>query len=253
MNNQLYDDMYLANYRSKLDGYEFARWKALDHLLKNVVKIEEPKKVLDYGSGSGLHIDLWKNIFPEAELFFAEISSVALDQLAEKYPEYKGNVQIITDDRTAFGDNSFDAILSVEVMEHVEDLQAYIKEIHRILKPGGFFIWTTPCGNSFSVEHVYSFLTFQIDKTKEGFRRWRWEAPSHVRRLKTSEIEKILLEIGFSKVGFKFRAHLFSFLCSKLGRTRIFPRKLLNRAMELDYKFFRNYQNGASMIGYARK
>lgn len=253
MNEIIYDKMYLNNYRSKLDGFEFARWKALDHLLKNVIDLRDKKRVIDYGSGNGLHVELWKNIFNNAELFFAEISPVAIDQLINKYPEYRENVQIIENNKTLFNDDSFDVVLSVEVMEHVEDLDAYLKEIYRILKPGGYFIWTTPCGNNFSIEHIYSLLTSQIQKTQEGYRRWKWEASSHIRRLKTSEAERELRNIGFSDVNFRFRAHFFSFVCTKLSKIPFIPKKLLNKIMELDYKFFKKWKNGASMIGFARK
>ena len=51
-------------------------------------------------------------------------------------------------------DNKFNIITSIEVMEHVEDLTAYVKDIYRLLKPGGIFIWTTPCANKYSIEYL---------------------------------------------------------------------------------------------------
>jgi SAM-dependent methyltransferase len=40
-------------------------------------------------------------------------------------------------------DASFDVVLSVEGIEHLENRFAYLREIHRILKPGGTLILTT--------------------------------------------------------------------------------------------------------------
>jgi SAM-dependent methyltransferase len=40
-------------------------------------------------------------------------------------------------------DASFDAVLSVEGIEHLENRFAYLREIHRVLKPGGTLVLTT--------------------------------------------------------------------------------------------------------------
>jgi SAM-dependent methyltransferase len=40
-------------------------------------------------------------------------------------------------------DASFDAVLSIEGIEHLEDRFAYLREIHRVLKPGGTLLLTT--------------------------------------------------------------------------------------------------------------
>lgn len=42
---------------------------------------------------------------------------------------------------------SFDLVVSVEVLEHVEDDNTFVSEISRVLKPGGRFIMTTPNGD----------------------------------------------------------------------------------------------------------
>jgi SAM-dependent methyltransferase len=43
-----------------------------------------------------------------------------------------------------FDDNAFDLVISANVLEHVQDPDAVFAEIHRILKPGGFFLFQTP-------------------------------------------------------------------------------------------------------------
>jgi len=249
----IYNQRYQTGYRDHLSGYEIARWSALKHFSAKTAKVSSAEKVLDYGSGSGLHVGLWKEIFFQSGLYFADISSVALDKLKENFPEYQNNVCLIKDDKTHFDDNTFDVVVSIEVMEHVVDLPAYVKEIFRILKPGGKFIWTTPCGNKGSIEYFYSARRKQIESTKEGYIRWKWEDPTHLRRLKSKEIEKVLLEIGYNKVFFRFRSHFFSFVCTKLQAKGMLSERWANRLMLLDYKMFRVFSNAASMIGCATK
>jgi SAM-dependent methyltransferase len=44
-------------------------------------------------------------------------------------------------------DKSFDLVVSVEVLEHVEADELFVSEVCRVLKPGGRFIMTTPNGD----------------------------------------------------------------------------------------------------------
>lgn len=44
----------------------------------------------------------------------------------------------------SFADEQFDVCTSLEVFEHVEDDQQGFKELYRVLKPGGFLIFTVP-------------------------------------------------------------------------------------------------------------
>lgn len=252
-NADFYDARYARGYRKKLVGYERARCAALEHFITAVVRFKDGKRVLDYGCGSGLHIHLWKTVFPGAELHCADISSVALEELANKYPELQAGICLIRDNATHYDTDFFDLVVSVEVMEHVQDVRAYLSEVCRLLKPGGKFIWTTPCANRYSIEHLYSQHKKLIEHTDEGYRRWSWEDPAHLRRLTSREIEHILLGIGFRDVVFRYRAHLFSFVCTRLRAKKCMPQKLADALMLLDYKLLRMLPNAASMIGCAAK
>lgn len=43
-----------------------------------------------------------------------------------------------------FENESFDVVISTEVLEHVPDPDAYLAEVKRVLKPGGMFFFTVP-------------------------------------------------------------------------------------------------------------
>ncbi|GEM_PF-1931704 len=58
----------------------------------------------------------------------------------------RGNLAFEQGDACAlpFPDDHFTAIVSLETIEHVEDVEAYCREMRRVLKPGGRFFCSTP-------------------------------------------------------------------------------------------------------------
>lgn len=248
---QVYDQRYTGDYREHLSGFEIARWQALEHFITHNIETKEASKALDYGAGIGMHVDLWEKVFPGLSLNFCDISSVAKEKFGLRYPSRADSYGLIHDGHASFDDNSFDVVVSVEVMEHVEDLNGYFKDIHRLLKPGGTFVWTTPCANKLSIEHIFSFLTGKIENTSEGYIRWAWEDPTHIRRLRSREVKMSMRECGFDNILFRFRSHFFSFICTHSPPRKKF-KTLREKLMTLDYRLFRRFPNGASMLGAAK-
>ncbi|MBF0379392.1 MAG: methyltransferase domain-containing protein [Magnetococcales bacterium] len=248
-----YDRLYQEGYRSTMSGIELARAKGIDHFASHIMQAGPVAMVLDYGAGAGLHTDIWQTLYPDSQLFFADISSIALEELGKKYPQYKNNLLPIQNHHCQDEGQKFDLIASIEVMEHVEEVDSYLQDISRLLKPGGFFLWTTPCGNPLSIEHIYSKLTGQIESTKDGKRRWTWEDPTHIRRFTSKEVKQIIKKNGFNNIKLRYRAHLFSFLVTRYWRLNQLPNPIKQNLLEADYKYLRCFANAASMIGCAQK
>jgi ubiquinone/menaquinone biosynthesis C-methylase UbiE len=250
-----YNDRYTQGYQNQLNGYEYARWAALRSVLRIVMRDKKPMTVLDYGCGSGLFTPLLKELFPNAEIWGCDISIEALNQFDEQHPNLATQLELIQGDKdqSSLPDNSVDLCISVEVMEHVQDIDQYLNDITRILKPSGVFVWTTPCANPFSLESIIAGVTKKIRQTSEGYRVWTWEDPGHLRRLRSAEVADLLSKTQLRCKGFRFRAHAFSFFCDKLLRR--FPRhaSFWEKLMLFDYILFRRLPNAASMIGWAIK
>lgn len=73
------------------------------------------------------------------------------DDVIEQTLRRRSNIrQMIFDDmtRSSFLDQSFDFVFAVEVLEHVEEDARFVSEVHRVLKPGGVFLMSTPNGDS---------------------------------------------------------------------------------------------------------
>jgi 2-polyprenyl-3-methyl-5-hydroxy-6-metoxy-1,4-benzoquinol methylase len=97
--------------------------------------------VLEVGCGEGRGVEV---LISQAKSFTAvdKIQS-AIDTLQKKFP----NGHFMQMNIPPFGglkDNTYDVIVSFQVIEHIEDDALYLKEIHRVLKPGGVVLITTP-------------------------------------------------------------------------------------------------------------
>jgi len=66
------------------------------------------------------------------------ITSIDID------PSRKPDLVVDVCNMDTFRDNIFDAIIMIEVLEHIKEPQIAINEIHRVLKPGGLLIMSTP-------------------------------------------------------------------------------------------------------------
>ena len=87
----------------------------------------------------------------------------------------QSNLDIVSD-ITAIpeSDGSFDAIMCVEVLEHVPDPDAALRELSRLLRPGGYLVATAPfCSlTHFSPHHYYTGFTenwWRLMLARHGF------------------------------------------------------------------------------------
>lgn len=105
-------------------------------------------RVLDFGCGSGHLLRFLGNARPDLQLHGVDFSPESIRAARETC----GSLQQPPDLRAAtalpteWPDGSFDAIYSVEVVEHLADgpLDAMAREAWRLLAPGGYLVITTP-------------------------------------------------------------------------------------------------------------
>lgn len=97
--------------------------------------------VLEVGCGEGRGIDL---LIKKARTFTAvdKIGPV-INRLQEKYKTGKF-ISMNIPPLSGLADNTYDVVVSFQVIEHIEDDELFLREIHRVMKPGGIALLTTP-------------------------------------------------------------------------------------------------------------
>jgi ubiquinone/menaquinone biosynthesis C-methylase UbiE len=73
----------------------------------------------------------------------ADVSSVAVRRASRRLPDAEA-VQVQPDEPLPFVDGEFELVLCTETIEHVRDVQLFLSEVRRVLRPGGALALTTP-------------------------------------------------------------------------------------------------------------
>ncbi|QQS42018.1 MAG: class I SAM-dependent methyltransferase [Acidobacteriota bacterium] len=124
-------------------------------LLKEIRAFPDRPSVLDVGGRKspytiGIPADVTIIDLPRETQIQNSLNLGITDSIAERIKGRRSNVEAVM-----FGDmtrselpsDSFDLIVSVEVLEHVEEDNLFVSEVARVLKPGGRFLMTTPNGD----------------------------------------------------------------------------------------------------------
>jgi ubiquinone/menaquinone biosynthesis C-methylase UbiE len=112
-------------------------------LFKAYVAVESYIKgnVLEVGCGEGRGVAM---LTEHAEQFTAiDKIEAALQALRERFPK-ASFIRMNIPPFSGLPDAAFDVVVSFQVIEHIKNDTLYLKEIHRVLKPGGVAFITTP-------------------------------------------------------------------------------------------------------------
>ena len=134
--------------------------------------------------------------------------------------------------RAPLPDNYADAVAAIETIEHLENPRAFMRELVRLCRPGGWVMVTTP--NQLS---LLSLLTLLFKKRFSAFQDIHY--PAHLTALLEIDLMRIASECGLSEVNIVYSYqgrlvltpwHYPAFLA------QIFPRALSDNLMLIGRK-----------------
>ena len=105
---------------------------------------EAPAVVADLGCSTGYLLEDLRRERPKAQLIGVDVVAAGLVKAHETVPEAALLLADVCD--LPLPDDSLDAAVSANMLEHVEDDVAALREVHRILQPGGTAAFVVPYG-----------------------------------------------------------------------------------------------------------
>lgn len=156
------------------------------------------KRLLDVGCGGGYLAEAFAGagfdvtgIDPSQNTLKAAATHAALGGLRIRYEE--GRAEALP-----CGGASFDYVCCCDVLEHVDDANAAVSEIARVLKPGGLFFFDT-------INRTFLSWLLTI-KIAQDWKRTAWEAPgTHEwrRYVRPAELDAVMKARGLAMQGIR--------------------------------------------------
>jgi len=148
-------------YLRHLFAYEFAK-----------DTISENSFVLEVGCGEGYGTNLLSQ--HSGKIIGLDVDKDTIAHSSGKYGAENCLFRTYDGVKIPYEDNTFDTVVSFQVIEHIQDDINYVSEIYRVLKRNGIFILTTPN---------------RTNRLKPGQKPWN---RFHIREYYPEELEKIL-------------------------------------------------------------
>jgi 2-polyprenyl-3-methyl-5-hydroxy-6-metoxy-1,4-benzoquinol methylase len=161
----VYDEAYydgrgadpLVDYRFEFERPDVTvrrhEWEGTRRLIDSLVPLKPGVRWLDFGCGTGT---LVRHVRQHAR---CECVGYDVGWVTDK--ARAAGVPVLTDAELAAAEGTFDVVTSVEVIEHVADPVAWLRQVRRMLRPGGAFYLTT--GN--------------VDRQRANFLSWSYVVP----------------------------------------------------------------------------
>lgn len=190
-------------------------------LRQSLVALEDlpsESKVMEIGCGAGQFIRAIKKYRPDLHCLGSDISETAIE-VARKIERnrkldhviaWKGEevsvppiveYTLSSQNKLPYVDSSLNAVLIFDVLEHVENPPAIVKEVCRVLKPGGIFYAFVPCeGDVTSLWNWLNKISLKKDLTKKH--------AGHINYFSRKSLIKLFTELDFKIIKLRYSEHI---------------------------------------------
>jgi SAM-dependent methyltransferase len=130
-----YDEYFLF----EQDNWWFvSRRRILSRVLRDALPHGDDREVLDAGCGTGINLSLLKS--------FGRVTGIDCSPDAIRFCAERGHRDVIQGDLRSLDlpDARFDLVTALDVIEHIDDDAATVREMVRVTKPGGHLLITVP-------------------------------------------------------------------------------------------------------------
>jgi len=183
MNSDEYERMY-----SLEDSYWWfvGRHNLVLTFLEDIYKERKDLTILDIGCGTGA--------MSEKLARFGKVVSADFSPLALEFSRRRKLTRLCTADamRLPFQDESFDVIVALDILEHLPDDEAALREFQRVLKPNGRVVASVPAYQSLWSAHDVALMHFRRYVARQLGQRF---ASAHLKIQKLSYAMTLLFPV----------------------------------------------------------
>ena len=176
------------------------RYQAID---PRQLDLKPDSRLLDVGCGTGRHIlelSRYEGTFVGLDMADEDLKKMRyLLALAAQEGRLVAEVHIVKGEgvRLPFEDNEFDQVICTETLEHVDDDEAMLRDLIRVLRPGGVLVVSVP-------DEYSERLLWRLSS------RYRTAPGGHVRIYRRSQIKGLLKAHGAEPYSVQYRHSLES-------------------------------------------
>lgn len=139
------------------------------HVLRVIRQQQEGNslRILNVGCGLSQILD---HIEPIHEYVGVDIDPRNIEACRRRFPDRRAHFEICHEQQLPFEDDRFDVVFATEVIEHIPQSSLWLKELIRVLRPGGRLQLSTPNYGDFTLPLIESTFLELIARRK-GFTR----------------------------------------------------------------------------------
>jgi SAM-dependent methyltransferase len=177
---------YVAEYDANLDmKLEIARDTAPNYLrwIADLIRPYLGHEVLEVGAGIGSITELYAD---GRAVVASDISDDCVQALRARFAK-RQNITVVQKDLRAFGEDgrTFDSVVMINVLEHIEDDSGVLAELSRLLSPGGNVVIYVPALNG-----LYGRWDSKVGHYRR-YSKWRLREVAHQAGLEVAELRYV--------------------------------------------------------------
>jgi ubiquinone/menaquinone biosynthesis C-methylase UbiE len=196
-------ELYRLKIQAELSWVEESR-------LLGQIGVHNGQRILELGSGPGYVTEQLLSLLPDSLLTAIEIRSDMLDIAQHQNISYSPRLTLIQGSASTLplADNSFDVAIARFLLQHLETPQLLMREVHRVLKPGGKLVIIDVDGGLWGIVQPYQptlhkiYAKADIEQVHNGGNR-----------LIGRQLWRLLAETGYSNP----QLDLFAYHSDQLG------------------------------------